>query len=114
MPGKLADAQGLLPGRTQSDTGMQNHEVELAVAMVGGPAVFRLQDMTRSSYQSADDERTNADLVVKEIQVRQGSRVIKQILGSQLQAQRGFAADQWTDSAERSGFAGMSAMDVTG
>ena len=106
VPGKLADAQGLLPGRAQSDTGMQNHEVELAVAMVGGRAVFRLQDMTRSSYQSTDGEQTNADLVVKEIQVRQGSRVIKQILGSQLQAQRGFAADQWTDSSGKKWFRG--------
>ena len=77
---------------------MQNHEVELAVTMVGGPAVLRLQDMTRNSYGSTDGERTNADMVVKEIQVRQGSRVIKKISGSQLPSQRGFAVDEWTDS----------------
>ena len=55
-----------------------------------------------------------ADFVVKEIEVRQGSRVIKQISGSQLQAQRGFTADKWTDSQGRQGFEGMFAMDVTG
>ena len=70
--------------------------------------------MTRSSYQSTDDERTNADFVVKEIEVRQGARVIKQISGSQLQAQRGFAADKWTDSKGGKAFEGMFAMGVTG
>ena len=98
VPGKLADAQALLPGTVRSDNGMQNHEVELTVTMVGGPAVLRLQDMTRNSYGSTDGERTNADMVVKEIQMRQGSRVIKQISGSQLPSQRGFAVDEWTDS----------------
>ena len=43
---------------------------------------------------------------VKEIEVRQGARVIKQISGSQLQAQRGFTADKWTDSQGRQGFRG--------
>ena len=101
VPGKLADTQALLPGSVQSVANTQNHVVELEVAMVGGPAVLRLQDMTTNSYASTDGEQTNADVVVKEVEVRQGSRVIKQISGSQLQAQRGFATDEWTDSQGR-------------
>jgi len=65
VPGTLADIQALLPGTVQSDAGMQNHVVELAVGMVGGAAVLRLQDMTRNSYGSTDGERTNADIVVR-------------------------------------------------
>ena len=72
---------------------MQNHVVELTAAMVGGPAVLRLQDMTRNHDQAPMVRRTNAQLVVKEIEVRQDARVIKRISGAQLQAQRGFAAD---------------------
>ena len=54
------------------------------------------------------------DFVVQEIEVRQGARVIKRISGAQLQAQRGFAADKWTDSQGRQAFEGMFAMGVTG
>jgi hypothetical protein len=98
VPGKLEDTQALLPGTVQSDAGMQNHVVELPVGMVGGRALLRLQDMTRNSYGSTDGERTNADIVVSEIEVRQDAQVLKRISGDQLQAQRGFAADMWTDS----------------
>ena len=38
---------------------MQNHVVELAVGMVGGTALLRLQDTTRDPYDSTDGERTN-------------------------------------------------------
>ena len=106
VPGKLKDASVLLPGTVQSDAGMQNHVVELAVGMVGGTALLRLQDTTRDSYGSTDGERTNADIVVSEIEVRQDARVLKRISGAQLQAQRGFAADTWTDSQGRQRFRG--------
>ena len=106
VPGKLAEMQSLLPGKVESIANTQNHVVELKVTMVGGPAVLRLQDMTRNSYQSTDDDHTNADVVVKEIEIRQGARVIKQMTGSQLQSQRGFTADKWTDSQGRQGLRG--------
>jgi hypothetical protein len=102
----LVDIQALLPGTVQSDAGMQDHEVELAVGIVGGATVLRLQDMTRNSYGSNDGERTNADVVVKEVEVRRGNQVLKRISGAQLQAQRGFAADKWTDSQGRTGLRG--------
>ena len=106
VPGTLVDIQALLPGTVQSDAGMQDHEVELAVGIVGGATVLRLQDMTRNSYGSNDGERTNADVVVKEVEVRRGNQVLKRISGAQLQAQRGFAADKWTDSQGRTGLRG--------
>ena len=106
VPGTLAEIQALLPGTVQSDAGMQNHAIELAVGMVGGPALLRLQDTTRNSYGSTDGERTNADIVVSEIEVRQDTQVLKRISGAQLQAQRGFAADKWTDSEGTQRFRG--------
>ena len=107
VPGTLAETQALLPGTVQSgDADMQNHVAELTTAMVGGPVVVHLQDMTQSRPRNAGDERTIAQLVVQEIEVRQNSRVIKRISGAQLPAQRGFTGDKFTDSQGREDFRG--------
>ena len=107
VPGTLAEIQALLPGTVQSgDADMQNHVAELTTAMVGGPVVVHLQDMTQSRPRNAGDERTIAQLVVQEIEVRQNSRVIKRISGAQLPAQRGFTGDKFTDSQGREDFRG--------
>jgi hypothetical protein len=106
LPGTLAEMQALLPGTVQrGDAEMQNHVMELTAAIVGGPAMLRLQDMTQNEG-STDGKLTYAQVVVKEIEVRQHARVIKQFSGKQLPAQLGFAADKWTDPEGNQGLGG--------
>ena len=64
MPGTLAETASLTAGYgAERRADMQNHVVELTAAMVGGPALLRLQDMTQSGPRSTDgDERTIAQL----------------------------------------------------
>ena len=107
VPGTLAETASLTAGYgAERRADMQNHVAELTTAMVGGPVVVRLQDMTQSRPRNAGDERTIAQLVVQEIEVRQNSRVIKRISGAQLPAQRGFTGDKFTDSQGREDFRG--------
>ena len=94
---------------------MQNHVVELTSGEWSAGQRVATARYDSKPYHSTDgDDGPIARVVVQEIEVRQGARVIKRISGAQLQAQRGFTADKWTDSQGRQAFRGEFAMGVTG
>jgi hypothetical protein len=67
------------------------------VTIVAGPSRVRIDDVTRDAHESSDGDWTNAELVIKEVLFKQGSRVVRRIEGTQLPRANNFVADQWTD-----------------
>lgn len=97
VPGQLARVEKSLPGRVTDNGQLKSHSLEAKVTTVGGPSRVRIEDFTQNAYDSSDGQLTNADLVIKEILFKQGSRVAKRIAGTHLPQATDFTADQWTD-----------------
>lgn len=103
MPGQLALVEVALPGKVKDEKAVVKHELSVSASTVAGPTRLRISDMTRRSYESVDgDSRTNADLVIRKIEIRGGSRS-KTIEAAQLPSQPDFAIDHWQDDQGNTG-----------
>ena len=97
VPGQLVQMEKRLPGKVNENGQFKSHSLEEEVTTVAGPSRVRIADLTQNAYQSTDENSTEADLVIKEVLFKQGSRVVRRIEGTQLPRATNFVADQWTD-----------------
>jgi hypothetical protein len=97
VPGQLVQIQKSLPGKVNDNGQFKSHSLEEEVRTVAGASRVRIDDLTQDAYDSSDGNRTDADLVIREVLFKQGSRVVTRIQGTQLPKATDFAADQWTD-----------------
>ena len=111
MPGTLAETASLTAGYGAE----RRRRYAKSRGGINGGNGRRACVVASARYDSKQDHAapmvTNGpslSFVVQEIEVRQDARVIKRISGAQLPAQRGFAADTWTDSQGRERFGGRS------
>ena len=86
-----------LPGKVNDIGQFKSHSLEEEVTTVAGPSRVRIDDLTQDAYESSDENWTDADLVIREVLFKQGSRVVRRIQGTQLAQATDFVADQWTD-----------------
>lgn len=64
---------------------------------MGGRIVIGINDLTSGSYNSVNDENTNADVTIIEIVFRKNGYVRERISGTGLSFQAGFNYDTWQD-----------------
>ena len=97
VPGQLVRLERSLPGKVTDNYQHKPHLLRDEVTTVAGPSRVRIADLTQNAYESNDEKWTDADLVIKEVVFKQGSRVVTRIEGTQLPRATGFLADRWTD-----------------
>jgi hypothetical protein len=97
VPGQLVQMEKSLPGKVNDNGQFKSHSLEEEVTTVAGPSRVRIDDLTQDAYESSDENWTDADLVIREVLFKQGSRVVRRIQGTQLAQANSFVADVWTD-----------------
>ncbi|HBF63717.1 MAG TPA: hypothetical protein DDW59_09795, partial [Gammaproteobacteria bacterium] len=95
--GSLANSYHTLPGQVQRYSEVIEHSIKEQVTLVGGLITVRVDDVTSNSYNSTNDENTNADLTLIEIVFRKNGYVSKRISGEALPDQPSFIYDTWQD-----------------
>ena len=65
--GHLANTYHTLPGQVQRYSEVIEHSIKEHATLVGGLIAIRVDDVTSNSYNSTNDENTNADLTLIEI-----------------------------------------------
>ena len=95
--GSLANSYHTLPGQVQRYSEVIEHSIKEQVTLVGGLIAVRVDDVTSNSYNSTNDENTNADLTLIEIVFRKNGYVSKRISGEALPDQPSFIYDTWQD-----------------
>ena len=112
VPGQLVELEQSLPGKVSDNAQLKSHSLRDEVTTVAGPSKVRIDDITRDAHQSSDEDWTTAELVIKEVLFKQGSRVVRRIEGTQLARASGFVADQWTDDEGEQHWRGQVEHDV--
>ena len=102
-PGQLAMLEVSLPGKVRDYGSVATHEPSVSASTVSGPTRLRISDITRNSYESLDGQGTNADLVIRKIEIRDGNTLLKRIEADEIPAQPDFEIQHWHDDQGNSG-----------
>ena len=98
VPGELASVSLGLAGKVNQWDQVREHSVTVSAEFVGGgPTLLRVSDLTFDSYQSEDENHTEADLTIKWISFMRDGTEVKRISGRYLSSQPGFVGDQYED-----------------
>ena len=97
--GSISSGIHSLPGqvRMKQYSEVVEHSIKEEVKLVGGRIVIGINDLTSGSYNSVNDENTNADVTIIEIVFRKNGYVRERISGTGLSFQAGFNYDTWQD-----------------
>jgi hypothetical protein len=101
--GELAMLEVSLPGKVRDRGFVATHELSLSASTVSGPTRLRISDITSNSYESLDGQGTNADLVIRKIEIRDGSTLLKRIEAKEIPSQTGFEIEHWHDNQGNGG-----------
>lgn len=97
VPGEIKRSEAALTGKVDDMGEMVTHTVALDARFVGGPTRLRVVDLTRNSHESADNNWTGAELIVRSIGLRKNGLIVKRFQGDSFPDVEGFLADQWMD-----------------
>ncbi len=97
VPGGIAIETHHLKGTVGSMDEHVDHTISLSVQLVKGPTRITINDLTRHSHESTDDEWTGAELLLRRIIFRRQSSQILALQGDELHKNSGFLADRWQD-----------------
>ena len=97
VPGSIARETVSLAGKVSSMGQYVEHEITQPAKLVGGITKIKINDMTGNAHESIDDQWTGAELLVREISLKQGGDKVLTISGADFERADGFAAEQWRD-----------------
>ena len=98
VPGGLTSVSRGLVGKVSQRDQVREHAVTVSADFVGGgPALLRVSDLTENSYQSTDENHTEADFTIKWISFMRDGAEVERISGRYLNSQPGFFGDQYED-----------------
>jgi hypothetical protein len=97
--GTISNSMHSLPGQVPVEqySEVVEHSIKEQVTLVGGGIAIGINDLTSESYNSVDQENTNADVTIIEIVFTKNGYVHKRILGTELSFQASFESDTWQD-----------------
>jgi hypothetical protein len=95
IPGQLATVEAVLPGKVADLSNVALHQVTIPISTVSGPTRLRISDVTGSSYESVDENWTNADLVIQKVEIWSSNGLVKRISAGEISSQPDFAIEYW-------------------
>jgi len=97
--GSISSSIHSLPGRVRMKqySEVVEHSIKEEVTLVGGRIAIGINDLTSGSYNSVNNENTNADVTIIEIVFRKNGQVRERISGTGLSFQASFDYDTWQD-----------------
>ena len=95
IPGQLATVEAVLPGKVADLSNVALHQVTIPISTVSGPTRLRISDVTGRSYESVDENWTNADLVIQKVEIWSSNGLVKRISAGEISSQPDFAIEYW-------------------
>jgi len=97
LPGDIAQISKQLPGKVAKETDefREQELIAFSAKLVGGPARFYFEDSTEGSYDSTDEDWTNADLIIQRVSFKKGGQTVLEVSGVDLPDTEGFSVDTW-------------------
>jgi len=97
VPGDIVRETVSLEGKVSDWDRHVEHVITQSAKLVGGATKIKINDMTRDTHESMDGQWTGAELLVREISLKQGGAKVLTIAGADFERADGFAAEQWRD-----------------
>ena len=91
MPGVVLTESSQLAGRTTQDEGYKSETLNFQFTAPGGTVRLRFRDETFDAGMSTDGGWTSARVIVDQVVIRQGSRIILRDAGADLPGKKAFS-----------------------